>query len=72
MNGRKDILREKSFALALRAVRLYKLLSAERKEFVLSKQLLRSATSVGANIREAKNASSAKDFIYKLSIAQKE
>ena len=50
----------------------YKHLCSEKKEFVLSKQLLRSGTSIGANIREAINAESKPDFIHKLSIAQKE
>ena len=67
-----NIIKEKSFLFAVRAVNLYKLLTTERKEYVLSKQLLRSATSVGANIREAINAQSPADFIHKLSISQKE
>ncbi len=65
-------LKEKSFQFALRVVKLFKILREERKEFVLSKQLLRSGTSVGANIREAQNAESTADFIHKLAIAQKE
>jgi four helix bundle protein len=68
----KSILKEKSFLFALRVIKLYKYLCEEKKEFVLSKQLLRSGTSVGANIREAQNAQSKPDFINKLSIAQKE
>ncbi len=68
----KSILKDKSFAFALRAVKLFRYLSESKKEFVLSKQLLRSATSVGANVREAQNAESKKDFIHKLAIAQKE
>ncbi|HMQ07366.1 MAG TPA: four helix bundle protein [Saprospiraceae bacterium] len=72
MNDRKDILKEKSFAFALRVVKLYQFLTLEKKEFVLSKQFLRSATSIGANIRESKNAESGMDFIHKLAIAQKE
>jgi four helix bundle protein len=67
----KSVLKEKSFLFALRVIKLYKYL-CEKKEFVLSKQLLRSGTSVGANIREAQNAQSKPDFIHKLSIAQKE
>ena len=67
-----DIVRELSFEFALDIVKLYKYLSSEKKEFVLSKQLLRSGTSIGANLREAKNAQSASDFIHKNSIAQKE
>ncbi len=69
---RQDILKEKSFSFAVRCVNLYKYLVDKEKEFVLSKQLLRSGTSVGANIRESKNAQSGVDFIHKLSIAQKE
>jgi len=67
-----NVVRNKSFALAIRIVNLYKQLIAERKEFVMSKQLLRPGTSVGANIREAVNAQSKPDFIHKLTIAQKE
>ncbi len=64
--------KDKSFDFAVRIVNLYKYLVNTKKEFVLSKQLLRSGTSVGANVREAQNAESKKDFIHKLSIAQKE
>lgn len=53
-----NIVKEKSFDFAIRIVRLYKYLSTEQKEFVLSKQLLRSGTSVGANVRETINAES--------------
>ena len=69
-----NITKEKSFALAIRIVKLYKHLTQreQEKEFVLSKQLLRSGTSVGANIREANHAESTADFIHKLAIAQKE
>ena len=69
---KKNPLKEKSFLFALSIVGLYKTLTQEQKEYVMSKQLLRSATSVGANIREALNAQSKKDFIHKLSISQKE
>lgn len=73
MNEKKpNVVRDKSFAFAVRIVNLYKHLCFDKKEFVLSKQLLRSGTSVGANIREAVNAESKKDFIHKLAIAQKE
>lgn len=68
----ESIVKAKSFKFAVRIVNLYKLLVADRKEFVMSKQLLRSGTSVGANIREAVNAQSTADFIHKLSISQKE
>ncbi len=67
-----DIVRDLSFQFALDTIRLYKFLISEKKEFVMSKQLLRSATSVGANLREAKNAQSPTDFIHKNAIAQKE
>jgi len=68
----KSILREQSFAFAFEAVKWYQFLVNDKKEFVMSKQLLRSGTSVGANIREAQNAQSHKDFVHKLYIAQKE
>lgn len=69
---KENVLSEKSFSFALRIVKLYKHLLAEHKEYVLSKQVLRSGTSVGANIEEAKHAQSKIDFIHKLAIAQKE
>ena len=69
---RKDVVGEKSFVFAVRIVNLYKELTNNRKEFVLSKQLLRAGTSIGANIREAKNGESKPDFIHKMAIAQKE
>ncbi len=69
---RDNIVREKSLAFAVRAVNLYKVLTGERGERVMSKQLLRSGTSVGANVREALNAESTADFTHKLAIAQKE
>jgi four helix bundle protein len=72
LNMGKSILKDKSFIFALRSVKLFRYLSETKKEFVLSKQLLRSGTSVGANVREAQNAESKKDFIHKLAIAQKE
>lgn len=68
----ESIVKNKSFAFAVRIVKLYKLLSEERKEFVISKQLLRSGTSIGANVRESLNGESKADFIHKLAIAQKE
>lgn len=63
---------EKSLLFAVRIVRLYRYLVEEKKEFVLSKQLLRAGTCPGAMIREAVNAESNSDFIHKLGIAQKE
>lgn len=62
----------KSNAFALRVVRLYKYLREERSEFCLSKQVLRSGTSIGANVAESKYAETGADFIHKLAIAQKE
>lgn len=70
--GMANIVRDKSFEFAVQIVSCYRVLSSERKEFVLSKQLLRAGTSVGANVREGINAQSTPDFIHKLSIAQKE
>ncbi len=67
----ENIIKNKSFKFAVRIVNFYKIL-IERKEYVMSKQLLRSGTSIGANIREAQNAQSNADFIHKLSISQKE
>ena len=67
-----NIIQEKSFAFAIRIINLYKYLIAEKKEFVLSKQLLRSGTSIGANVEEAIGGLSKKDFIAKISIAYKE
>ncbi len=68
----RSIIKDKSFVFAVDCINMYKLLSNERKEFVMSKQLLRSRTSVGANVRESQNAESKKDFFHKLAIAQKE
>jgi len=69
---RNDPLKEKSFELAVRIVNLYKHLTSQKKEYVLSKQVLRSGTNPGAMVREAKNAESGMDFVHKLGIAQKE
>ncbi|KQM49947.1 four helix bundle protein [Chryseobacterium sp. Leaf201] len=68
----ESIVGKKSFEFAVKIVSFYKKFSSEKKEFVMSKQILRSGTSVGANIREALNAQSRPDFIHKLSISQKE
>ena len=67
-----NVVQEKSFAFAIRIVRLYKYLCEEKKEFVLSKQVLRSGTSIGANVEEGIGGQSDKDFLAKLSIAYKE
>lgn len=72
MSERKGAILKQSFGFAVRVVNLYKYLVADKKEFVLSKQLLRSGTAVGALVREAQNAESKADFIHKLGIAQKE
>lgn len=69
---RENVLKTKSFSFAVRVVDLYKYLQTEKKEFVLSKQLLRCGTSVGAMVREAEQGESKADFIHKLSIALKE
>ncbi len=66
------IIEKKSFDFAIRIVRLYRYLCEKKKEFVLSKQLLRSGTSIGANIAEAQQAQSKADFVSKISIALKE
>ncbi|REG94126.1 four helix bundle protein [Flavobacterium aquicola] len=67
-----NIVKDKSFDFAIRIVKLYQYLSSNKKEFILSKQLLRSGTSIGAMIREAEHAESKSDFIHKFAIAQKE
>ncbi len=67
-----NLIIDKSFELAVASVEKYKALSQNKKEYVLSKQLLKSGTSVGANVSEAVNAESKPDFIHKLGIAQKE
>jgi len=68
----QNIFKNKSFDFALRIVKLYQFLCFEKKEFVLSNQLLRSGTSVGAMVRESEQAESKSDFIHKLAVAQKE
>lgn len=67
-----NIIQIKSYAFSIRIVNLYKYLAKEKKEFVLSKQLLRSGTSIGANVEEAIGGQSRKDFYAKLTIAYKE
>lgn len=69
---KENIMIQKSFDFAVRIVKLYQYLCNSKKEFVISKQLLRSGTAVGALVREAQNAESKQDFIHKLGIAQKE
>ena len=67
-----NIIVDKSKAFALRIIKLYKYLSEEKKEFILSKQVLRSGTSIGANVREAIRGQSKADFIFKMNISLKE
>ena len=67
-----NIVQIKSYAFAVRIVKVYQFLCEQKKEFVLSKQLLRSGTSIGANIEEAIGGQSEKDFFAKLTISYKE
>ena len=67
-----NVIEEKSFQFAVRIVNLYKHLSSQKKEFILSKQLLRSGTSIGANVAESQQAQSRADFLSKLNISLKE
>lgn len=68
----ENTIQTKSFEFAVQIIETYKLLISEKKEFILSKQLLRSGTSIGANISEAVRGQSTKDFIHKLQISRKE
>jgi four helix bundle protein len=68
----KSILKEKSYVFAIRIVKLYQFLCDEKKEYVLSKQILRSGTAIGALVREAEFGQSKADFRSKMSIALKE
>lgn len=69
---KEGVLQNKSLTFAVRIVKFYKHLTNEKKEFILSKQILRSGTSIGANVRESLNAQSNSDFSNKLQIALKE
>ena len=69
---KENIIQQKSYDFAIRIVNLYKFLVKEKKEFVLSKQILRSGTSIGANIEESIGGQSKKDFFAKICIAYKE
>lgn len=69
---RENVVKIKSFTFAIRIVKLYQFLCEHKNEFVLSKQLLRSGTSVGAMIREAEHAETKNDFKHKIGVAQKE
>ena len=68
----ENIVKDKSFAFALRVVKLSQYLNQEKREYVLTKQLLRSGTAIGALVRESEHAESRADFIHKLAIALKE
>ena len=68
----ENVIEIKSFNFAVRIVNLYKYLTDKKKEYVLSKQLLRSGTSIGANVSEAEQAQSKPDFVSKMNIALKE
>jgi len=67
-----NVIMDKSYAFALRIIKLYKYLIAEKKEYVLSKQILRSGTSIGALVKEAEHAQSKADFLNKINVALKE
>ena len=69
---KESLLSHKAYAFALRCTNLFKFLTNEHREYVMSKQVLRSGTSIGANIEESVHAQSKIDFVHKLSIAQKE
>lgn len=68
----ENTVKYKSYAFALSIIKAYKFLSSEQREFVLSKQLLRSGTAIGALIREAEHGESKADFIHKMTISLKE
>jgi four helix bundle protein len=71
-NGKPNVLKDKSYQFSLRIIKVYQGLQNEKREFILSKQLLRSGTAIGALIEEANQAESKADFIHKLSISNKE
>ena len=70
--AKENIIIDKTFEFSLRIIELYKYFTIEKKEYILSKQLLKYATSIGANVEEATAAQSRKDFLSKMSIASKE
>ena len=72
VENKENIVMNKSYAFALRIIKLYKHLIANKKEYVLSKQVLRSGTSIGALVKEAEHAQSKADFINKMNVALKE
>ena len=67
-----NVVKDKSYAFALRVIKAYQFISEKKREFVLSKQMLRSGTAIGALVREAEHAQSKADFINKMNIALKE
>ncbi|HEU0136876.1 MAG TPA: four helix bundle protein [Flavobacterium sp.] len=69
---KENLIKARTFAFALDVVKVYKLLTTDQREYVLSKQLLRCGTSIGAMVSESEHAQSKADFIHKLAIAQKE
>ena len=69
---KENVIKNKTFAFALRIVKLYKFLADTHSEYILSKQLLRSGSSIGAMVREAEHSESKADFVHKMSIALKE
>jgi len=69
---KENVIKDKSYVFALRVIKAYKFLSEDKREFVLSKQMLRSGTAIGALVREAEQAQSKPDFINKMNIALKE
>lgn len=69
---KENVIKEKTFAFAVRIVKLYNYLKEQHQEYVISKQLLRSGTAIGALVREAQNAESKADFVHKMGITQKE
>jgi len=71
-NLKENVIIEKTFKFSLNVIDIYKYLKEKKNEFIMSKQLLRSATSIGANVEEADSAQSHRDFIAKMSISLKE
>ena len=69
---KENAVKDKSFAFAIRIVNLYRFLCTDRKEFVISRQMLRSGTAIGALVREAEQAESKRDFVHKLAISLKD
>jgi four helix bundle protein len=68
----ENVIANKSYAFALRMIRLYQFLSEQKKEYVLSKHLLRSGTAIGAMVKESEHAQSKADFLNKMNVALKE